>query len=89
MKNPSTPNAVENAPKSRLRWLLLPLFLVAAGFACYLLRAKPASESKPENGIVVRTAKSENGPLAITMRLSGQTSARVFAAVTAPRLRGP
>lgn len=89
MKNPSTPNAVENAPKSRLRWLLLPLFLVTAGFAGYLLRAKPASESKPENGIVVRTAKSENGPLAITMRLSGQTSARVFAAVTAPRLRGP
>jgi HlyD family secretion protein len=89
LKNPTTPSAVENAPKSRLRWLLLPLFLVTAGFAGYLLRAKPASESKPENGIVVRTAKSENGPLAITMRLSGQTSARVFAAVTAPRLRGP
>jgi HlyD family secretion protein len=67
----------------------VPLFLVAAGFAGYLLWAKPAPESKPEKAIVVRTVKSESGPLALTMRLSGQTSARVFAAVTAPRLRGP
>jgi multidrug efflux pump subunit AcrA (membrane-fusion protein) len=67
----------------------LPLFLVAAGFAGYLLRATPTSESKPENAMLVRTVKSESGPLARTMRLTGQTSARVFAAVTAPRLRGP
>ena len=67
----------------------MPIFLVATGFAGYLLRAKPASEAKPENAVVVRTVKSESGPLALTMRLTGQTSARVFAAVTAPRLRGP
>jgi multidrug efflux pump subunit AcrA (membrane-fusion protein) len=67
----------------------LPLFLVTAGFAGYLLHASPASDPKPESAIVVRTAKSENGPLARSMRLTGQTSARIFAAVTAPRLRGP
>jgi HlyD family secretion protein len=85
----SHPDAVPGAPKSRLRWLLLPLLLVSAGATGYLIWGKPALDTKKAEIILVRTAKSSTGPLSATVRLTGQTSARVFAAVTAPRLRGP
>jgi hypothetical protein len=37
----------------------------------------------------VKTAKVFVGPLEVTLRLSGQTSARNFSTITAPLLRGP
>lgn len=89
MSSHSTNGATDSTSKSKLRWLLLPLLLLAAGAAGYLVWAQPAPESKAANQITVRTAKSVAGPLTRTMRLTGQTSARVFAAITAPRLRGP
>jgi len=85
----STNGATDSTSKSKLRWLLLPLLLMAAGAAGYLVWAQPAPESKADNQVTVRTVKSAAGPLTRTMRLTGQTSARVFAAITAPRLRGP
>ncbi|MCE5306115.1 MAG: efflux RND transporter periplasmic adaptor subunit [Acidobacteriales bacterium] len=85
----STPSTDENSSKSRLRWLLLPLLLVGAGATGYLIWGKPAPQSKKASVVVVRTVKATTGPMARTLRLTGQTSARVFAAITAPRLRGP
>ncbi len=85
----SNPSTDETSSKSRLRWLLLPLLIVGAGATGYLIWGKPAPQSKKARVVVVRTVKASIGPLARTLRLTGQTSARVFAAVTAPRLRGP
>lgn len=89
MTSHSTPDAGPGASKSRIRWLLLPLLLLAAGATGYLIWGKPAPETKKADMLLARTAKVSTGPLSLTMRLTGQTSARVFAAVTAPRLRGP
>jgi len=80
---------VENKGRFRLFGLGLPLLLLGAGTAGYLIWGQQKSESKQETVVAVRTVKASTGPVARTMRLTGQTSARVFASITAPRLRGP
>lgn len=77
-------------PKSR-RWIVLLLCLiaiVAGGAVSWRWLAKPA-RTVPAAVASARTAKAFVGPLDITLRLAGTTSARTFANITAPMLRGP
>jgi biotin carboxyl carrier protein len=60
-----------------------------AGIAAYqALKAKPAQKAAWEMSSIP-TAVVKIGTLERTMRLSGQTSARTFANIAAPLLRGP
>jgi multidrug resistance efflux pump len=67
---------------------LLPVvLLLIGGLAAYQLWLKP----KPQAAVVTRipTVKAVAGTLERTIRISGQTSARNFANIIAPLLRGP
>ncbi|HZT36917.1 MAG TPA: HlyD family efflux transporter periplasmic adaptor subunit [Bryobacteraceae bacterium] len=63
------------------------LLLIAGGVAAYRAITRTRQAESPLAAI--RTAKVFSGPLEVTLRMSGQTSARNFANVTAPLLRGP
>lgn len=82
------PVAVLKRPRRGGPWVaaVAALILIAGGVAAYraLTKARQASPAA-----AIRTAKVFSGPLEITLRMSGQTSARNFANVTAPLLRGP
>jgi HlyD family secretion protein len=77
------------APKqSRRLWLLLlTVVVVVGGAAAYLMLSRPQAPAAP--AAVVRTAKVTSGVLERTVRVAGQTSARNFANIVAPLLRGP
>lgn len=99
MSNPAPVRAPEKpapvvvpAPPHRKprRWIgvLITLFILGgcAALAVRYLRqpAKPAAATG-----VIRTGKAFVAPLDVSIRLAGTTSARVFANITAPMLRGP
>src|SRR5215472_7731117 len=72
----------------RYKGLLLVLLLVAIAAGAWLLRTKKQQErvaSQP----VVHTYKVAPVSLARTIRAAGSTSARNFANITAPMMRGP
>jgi len=75
-------------PNKNRKWLILgAVLLIAIGaFAAYQVFAK---QTQTVAGPAVRTAKAFVGPLAVTLRMTGQTSARNFANVITPRLTGP
>lgn len=77
------------APKrSRRLWLLiLAVVVVVGGVAAYLMLSRPQAPAAPV--AVVRTVKVTSGVLERTVRVAGQTSARNFANIVAPLLRGP
>lgn len=77
------------APKqSRRLWLLiLAVVVVVGGVAAYLMLSRPQAPVAPV--AVVRTVKVASGVLERTVRVAGQTSARNFANIVAPLLRGP
>ena len=57
------------------------------GIAAYQYLTKPSSPAPVASS--VKTAKAFVGPLTVTLRMTGQTSARNFVNVTTPLLRGP
>ena len=83
------PVPVEAPPKKSRGWILIlaAVILVIGGIAAYRALTRPAQPAPTAVGI--RTAKAVVGPLNVTLRMSGTTSARRFANVTAPLLRGP
>jgi hypothetical protein len=81
--------AVPSRPRRGRPWVAaaVAFILIAGGIAAYRALSKARQQASPSAAI--RTAKVFSGPLEITLRMSGQTSARNFANVTAPLLRGP
>jgi HlyD family secretion protein len=69
------------------RWVIpaVVVVVIAAGILAYRL----VPQRTPASVAAIKTAKVFVGPLDIKLRVSGQTSARNFATVTAPQLRGP
>jgi Membrane-fusion protein len=81
------PHAPE--PRKPWKWLILLAIVLIAGWA-YYSNAKAKKDAAAANAaLVIRTAKVTVGNLERTVRMSGQTSARNFANVTVPMLRGP
>src|SRR5580693_4825562 len=69
-------------------WLLLALVVVGAG-AVYQFIAKPKAQSRAVQSVGIRTARVTSGPIQRIIRLTGSTSAKNFASVAAPMMRGP
>jgi len=67
-------------------WLgiTIALLVVIGAYAAYRLWLKPSGPAQSSAAVV--TSKAFVGPLDVTLRLSGQTSARNFANVTAPMI---
>jgi Barrel-sandwich domain of CusB or HlyD membrane-fusion len=74
--------------RSRLLVLIAALFVAAGVFAAYRLWIRPASETQPGSAGTIRTAKAFAGPFDVTLRLAGETAARNFVEIRAPRIRG-
>src|SRR5688500_9341257 len=82
------PKPTPVAPSSGKPWKWLILLAVVAAVAIYAYRAmnKPATATPV---VAVKTTKVVAGPLARTIRISGQTSAIQFANITGPAMQGP
>ncbi len=69
-------------------WFVAGLSVLLASVFAYRALNKP-SRPAPAATAAVKTVKAFVAPLDITLRMAGQTTARNFSNVTAPRLRGP
>lgn len=103
LKNP-TPTPVQQPPQrvapvtpaeppsKGLPWkaFLVLAVIGAAIWAGYQLYYKPAQQQAAQRAAAIsfRTAKVTVGPFERTIRVGGATGARLFANITAPRLRG-
>ncbi len=71
------------------KWLIL-LVLIGGIVAAYQFWFKPRqSQQAAKTTVTFRTAKIARGDISRSMRISGQTSARNYANIIAPLLRGP
>jgi multidrug efflux pump subunit AcrA (membrane-fusion protein) len=90
-QSPQKPAIVPKHARHRRsrRWLVLGVVVVlgVGAYAAYNVWSRQAAQAPA--AAAVKTAKAFVGPLDVTLRISGQTSARNFANVTAPMLRGP
>ena len=75
-------------PRKRWTWLLIALTVVAAAAAgvWQWLRSRPAEPATA--AAAIRTVAADRGDVERTLRLAGQTGARQFVNITAPRPRG-
>jgi HlyD family secretion protein len=73
-------------PPSR-RWLLWLILIAAVAAGAWLMR--PRTQQKPAVQTVVRTFKVVPTRVERTIRVAGTTSARNFANIVAPMMRGP
>jgi HlyD family secretion protein len=69
-------------------WVLVALVVGGVG-AVYQFVAKPKAQSRAVQSAAIRTAKVTSGPIQRILRLTGSTSAKNFASVAAPMMRGP
>jgi HlyD family secretion protein len=69
-------------------WVLLAL-VVAGAAAVYQFVVKPKAQSRAVQTAAIRTAKVTRGPIQRILRLTGSTSAKTFASIAAPMMRGP
>jgi multidrug efflux pump subunit AcrA (membrane-fusion protein) len=87
---PVTP--AEQPPKPGLPWkaFLILAVIGAAIFSAYQFYYKPAQQAAAQRAaaVIYRTATVTSGPFERTIRVGGTTGARLFANITAPRLRG-
>ena len=84
-----SPRLAPAAPRRRSPWkLLLAIVATAAvGVGLYQgLKTRQAQKAVPV--VVIPTATIKAGPLERTIRVSGQTSARIYANIMAPMMRG-
>jgi HlyD family secretion protein len=84
--------AVPPSPPKKPSWLRIwvLLALVAGGVgAVYQFVAKPRVQNRAVQSTAIRTAKVTSGPIQRIIRLTGSTSAKNFASVAAPMMRGP
>ncbi|MBM3776096.1 MAG: HlyD family efflux transporter periplasmic adaptor subunit [Acidobacteria bacterium] len=90
VRAPEAPAAlpVAPAPPSRPKrlWIALAaLVLAAAAAGLWLSRG----EAKPQQAVALRTHVVARGPIARVLRATGVTTARNYASIAAPMLRGP
>jgi multidrug efflux pump subunit AcrA (membrane-fusion protein) len=81
--------APEAPPRFRRWWLLLAVVVVVGGIAAYLIASRAKTPPPGAAVVAVRTVKVTSGALERTVRVAGQTSARNYANIIAPLLRGP
>jgi multidrug efflux pump subunit AcrA (membrane-fusion protein) len=76
-------------PRQRRFWIAGSLLLTISigGLAAYQYLSKASAQAPA--GVAVKTARAIVAPLNVTLRMTGQTSARNFINVTTPVLRGP
>ena len=84
---PVSPTGVPHRRHRKAILLLLVVGFAAAVAAAWFALRRPAQPATP--AVVARTAKIARGTLERSVRVSGQTSARHYANVIAPLLRGP
>ena len=82
------PVAVPAPPKKSRGWIGVVVFLAVVAGAVFAYRALTRPTQPKPAAAAIKTAKAAIAPLEVTLRVSGQTSARNFATVTAPLLRG-
>jgi HlyD family secretion protein len=75
------------ASPSRWKWWVALLGVLAVGVLAYALARGRTPQA--DAAVTVRTAKVFVGPLERVLRISGVTSARNFASIVAPMMRGP
>lgn len=90
---PRTPVSAPHHPPKRkptsvLLWVLLFL-LLAGAWAGYEFWYSPRQAQQKAVIAIAQTAKVTSGSLTRTVRLTGQTSAKNYANIIAPMLRGP
>ena len=85
---PAQPPAGPKRNKRRLIWIVAAL-VAAAGIAVVVATRSRPDEAKRAAVAAIRTAPVVMGPLERTLRIAGTTSARNFAVVGTPMLRGP
>jgi HlyD family secretion protein len=81
---------IVSSPPAPPRWkwpAFCAAIVVVAIIVLVLVRNRSAAPAQPSAAI--RTAKVTTGPLERVLRLSGTTSARNFASISAPMMRGP
>jgi multidrug resistance efflux pump len=78
------------APRASRHWVkwVVILAVLLAGLAAYSLASRVPQSQKSSALAGVSTAVVENGTVERVMRLTGQTSARNFASIKMPQLRG-
>src|SRR5215813_7324696 len=87
-KPPQPVPSHEHRRPSRAKWWVLAAVL-AAGTGAYVM-TRPAQKTKPSAAALsIRTAKVGSGTLTRRLRVAGSTSARNFANIVAPMMRGP
>jgi hypothetical protein len=85
-----TPQPEPQAPrwfKRGVIWLVLAA-LILAGLSAYLLAGRPSQAQKQASEAAVPTAAVRVGTVERIIRVAGQTSAKNFAVLTVPILRG-
>lgn len=76
-------------PRSRAGiWIALTI-VVGGGFAYLLYHSRMSSERATTSTASVRTIKVSSGAAAPVLRVTGSTSARVYASINAPVMMGP
>src|SRR5689334_11047947 len=74
---------------SRFKWLFIVLLVVVAAAGAWLLLRPKQDQAKTAAQIVIRTVKVSPVAFERTIRTAGSTSARNFANIFAPMMRGP
>jgi HlyD family secretion protein len=83
------PQPAGPSPRRPWKWLILLVIAAVAAFGLYQWLVKPKPQQQAVAAPAARTTKVTTGTLERVARLAGQTSARNFANITAPLLRGP
>jgi hypothetical protein len=94
LPEPAEPKPVQPAPpvkrpSSAWKVALGVLLLGAIGYGLYRMAAPAKQQNSAASFSAIKTVAASNGPLVRTLRVSGVTSARNFANLTAPIMRGP
>ncbi len=78
--------------RRKVLWLLLALVVVVVGVVVGTLRYRAAQQEKAYRAglaAIAKTVKVVRGDIEVRLRVAGQTSAREYYNITAPRMRGP